>query len=297
VKPSRHSPVPILAAAILILLVVAFPAAAEEEVPLEISPCSDCHDNVPHFATNPHMGIAKEPSAEICASCHAGAMTHAESGEPEDVTVPTGMAAEKTCLTCHDPAGLGGAERRAHHDAEIACTTCHDIHGNESVDTVPTVSLLREKPIELCASCHPSQRGAFRRPFGHDLEDGAMTCVSCHSPHGGTRRASLEWGSLGSGPCADCHGEKVGPFVYEHVSGVAGDCMSCHEPHGSSNPNSLVRARVHQLCLECHTTVPAIETLGSQPPSFHDIRLPRYQNCTTCHVTVHGSNVSPALEK
>ena len=36
---------------------------------------------------------------------------------------------------------------------------------------------------------------------------------------------------------------------------------------------------------------------GSQPPSFHDLRSPRYQNCTTCHITVHGSNTSPLLLK
>jgi DmsE family decaheme c-type cytochrome len=97
-------------------------------------------------------------------------------------------------------------------------------------------------------------------------------------------------------PCFGCHAEKRGPFVFEHVTGVAGDCLSCHEPHGSSNPKELVRARVDRLCLECHSTLSA-ETLGSQPPSFHNLSLPRYQNCTTCHVAVHGSNLSPALLK
>jgi predicted CXXCH cytochrome family protein len=72
--------------------------------------------------------------------------------------------------------------------------------------------------------------------------------------------------------------------------------MSCHEPHGSTNPMALTRPRVDQLCLECHSLIEG-GTFGSQPPSFHDLRSPRYRNCTTCHVAVHGSNTSPMLLK
>jgi nitrate/TMAO reductase-like tetraheme cytochrome c subunit len=53
----------------------------------------------------------------------------------------------------------------------------------------------------------------------------------------------------------------------------------------------LTRNRVAQLCLECHSM--STGTLASQPPSFHDLRSPRYQNCTTCHLRIHGSNASP----
>jgi DmsE family decaheme c-type cytochrome len=123
-----------------------------------------------------------------------------------------------------------------------------------------------------------------------------MECASCHDPHGRRGDNALKRTRADELPCVSCHAEKRGPFVFSHVTGVAGDCMSCHEPHGSSNPKQLIRARVDQLCLECHSTLNA-STLGSQPPSFHNIRLPRYQNCTTCHVAVHGSNRSPALLK
>ena len=65
---------------------------------------------------------------------------------------------------------------------------------------------------------------------------------------------------------------------------------------GIATAFGLKRARVDQLCLECHSLFDGA-TLGSQPPSFHDLRSPRYQNCTTCHVMVHGSNASPLLLK
>ena len=123
-----------------------------------------------------------------------------------------------------------------------------------------------------------------------------MSCTSCHDPHGIARAGALKPTRGGELPCLSCHAEKRGPFVFNHVNGVAGDCLTCHESHGSSNPKRLIRARVDLLCLECHSPItPGV--LGSQPPSFHDLRVPRYRNCTTCHTAVHGSNRSPALLK
>lgn len=123
-----------------------------------------------------------------------------------------------------------------------------------------------------------------------------MTCVSCHDPHGTAIRPGLALTRAGEQPCLSCHAEKRGPFVFEHGSGSIAACQSCHEPHGSVNPHQLKRARVSQLCLECHSPISA-RTLGSQPPSFHNLLSPRYQNCTICHTAVHGSQISPALLK
>ncbi|HPS77687.1 MAG TPA: cytochrome c3 family protein, partial [Thermoanaerobaculaceae bacterium] len=105
---------------------------------------------------------------------------------------------------------------------------------------------------------------------------------------------SLLKGRAGEVVCLTCHTEKSGPFVFSHSSVVLGGCMGCHEPHGSANPRMLTRSRAAQVCLECHTSGAAAK-VGSQPPSFHDLRSPRYQNCTTCHTAVHGSNTSPTL--
>jgi DmsE family decaheme c-type cytochrome len=123
-----------------------------------------------------------------------------------------------------------------------------------------------------------------------------MDCASCHDPHGRPKGGALRRTRGDELPCLSCHAEKRGPFVFKHVSGVAGDCMSCHETHGSSNPKQLKRAQVSQLCLECHSPITG-GTLGSQPPSFHNVRLARFQNCTVCHVAIHGSNRSPTLLK
>jgi DmsE family decaheme c-type cytochrome len=123
-----------------------------------------------------------------------------------------------------------------------------------------------------------------------------MGCATCHEPHGLEARQNVRRTAAGEIACASCHQEKNGPFVFEHGAMAAGDCMSCHEPHGSANAHQLKRASAAQLCLECHSPT-THTTAGSQPPAFHNINFARFQNCTTCHVAVHGSHRSPQLLK
>jgi predicted CXXCH cytochrome family protein len=76
--------------------------------------------------------------------------------------------------------------------------------------------------------------------------------------------------------------------------------MACHEPHGSANPRLLTRDQTRTVCLECHANIGAPNPangnrIGNAPPSFHDLRNPRYQTCVLCHLKVHGSNVNSAF--
>jgi DmsE family decaheme c-type cytochrome len=99
--------------------------------------------------------------------------------------------------------------------------------------------------------------------------------------------------------CFKCHGDKRGPFVFEHAPVRLEGCTACHEPHGSANPRMLTRGEVRMVCLEYHSNTPpamtASKTLGGIPPAFHDLRNPRFRNCTMCHVKIHGSNVHEEL--
>jgi hypothetical protein len=55
----------------------------------------------------------------------------------------------------------------------------------------------------------------------------------------------------------------------------------------------LARSNVAQLCLECHSN---LATTGApNTPSFHNVTTARFQNCTTCHAKIHGSNTSPVF--
>lgn len=255
----------------------------------EPSPCADCHAGVAEqlSLTSHGMPGAGTPS---CRDCHGEGKAHMEEGDPALIKLPAGEKSEKACRSCHESEShLSFASGAVHAAADVFCGDCHSIHHSGNHE-----KLLSNAPNRLCASCHAAETASFKRPYGHRIESASVRCVSCHNPHGGRGERNLVTDRSGQGPCVTCHAEKRGPFVYPHVEGISGDCVSCHEPHGSTNVAALRRPRADQLCLECHSPITGGIT-GSQPPATHDVRYPKWRNCTVCHVAVHGSNSSPAL--
>jgi DmsE family decaheme c-type cytochrome len=102
-------------------------------------------------------------------------------------------------------------------------------------------------------------------------------------------------------PCLKCHSDKRGPFVFEHAPVRVEGCPTCHNPHGSTNPRLLARPAVFTMCLECHNSVMGFGLRGEGIPNpgagFHNIAEPRFQNCVTCHVRIHGSNADPLFRR
>ncbi len=300
-----------LAAAILLVGGVAAaqsptptPAAAPVRVSStqEAPKCADCHTElVQAFASNPHArvphGDKKPDPNDACTTCHGDGTKHMEAGgDASLIHTLKGVSGAQDCLTCHaNTPGPHDSFTTGFHSntAAVNCLTCHSVH-----KSVPkSEHLLAKAPGALCATCHANETASFQnKPYAHRLDRGGMTCLDCHGPHA-RRGEPVKMTVQGDLPCLNCHADLRGPFVFQHVSGSGGTCLSCHQPHGSNNPNMLQWARVDQLCLSCHSQTGGPKTYGSQPPSFHDLTLPRYRNCTTCHVAVHGSNVSPQLLK
>jgi DmsE family decaheme c-type cytochrome len=289
-----------------LLLLLSAPAAMAQGTATPAPPqkpeslCVNCHDQAKTFESNAHGRLQsccpKQAIDVTCANCHGDGTKHAEAlGDKALIKSLAGRAGSETCLTCHDRNDGRHAFRTGIHapTEAVNCLSCHSIHS--SYPKAP--SLLAKKQVDLCAACHSVQAASFRnQPYGHRVGRGGIECASCHDPHGRPGKQGLKRTRADELPCLNCHAEKKGPYVYAHVNTTAGDCMSCHQPHGSNYPHMLKRARVDQLCLECHSTLNA-GTLGSQPPAIHDTTLPRWRNCTTCHVAIHGSNRSPQLLK
>ena len=103
----------------------------------------------------------------------------------------------------------------------------------------------------------------------------------------------VDHASANEEPCLKCHAEYRGPFLFEHAAVRVDGCETCHSPHGSTNSRLLKRPVLFTICLECHTGAPGFGRQGdgipTQTPS-HNMADPRYHNCTTCHVRIHGSN-------
>jgi DmsE family decaheme c-type cytochrome len=296
--PSIKHRLIIAAISMLPLLGSAAMAAEPPAAPADQPPsCGDCHDQAKTFDTNVHaFGAGKKGALtnDVCTTCHGDGADHiANGGDKTKITVPRGLTgANDTCLMCHQKTTDTMSRRGGMHSnsAAVNCLSCHSIHNAKSDHLVATAQM------ELCGSCHTQAASLRNKPYGHKLDRGVMQCSTCHEPHGRPGKDSVRTTASGELACVGCHTDKRGPYVYRHGAVAAGDCSTCHEMHGSMNPKQLTRANVQQVCLECHSTIGSA-TFGSQPPSFHNVSTARYQNCTTCHAAIHGSNRDPQLLK
>ena len=273
--------------------------------------CKTCHPAVWNsFYKNPHfksVASGKEPPESTgCQGCHGPAGNHINNGGgKETIRAFSVLPAEQvldTCLRCHSQTLSRANIRSSQHTLNgMACTSCHSIHRSQS-----TRALLRKPQTALCEECHTDVRAQFAMPFKHRVEEGVISCTDCHNPHGSfaptwamaSRPRHVDQAMANEEPCLNCHADKRGPFVFEHLGVRVDGCETCHAPHGSPNSRLLLRPVVFTLCLECHNGGGNFGRNGNGIPtqsSAHNMADPRYQNCTACHVRIHGSNADSNL--
>jgi DmsE family decaheme c-type cytochrome len=268
--------------------------------------CQACHEDIFNgYVKSPHHAIDSEKwrgwEGRACEACHGPGQKHADSADASLIRNPAKLdpaAVDKICLTCHlnQPTQVGRLGS-GHMKDGVACTSCHKVHENGGKDLVARTATTINT---LCSSCHVSVWAQFQRPNHHKLPEGAMSCVDCHNPHGTTSTAMTTAFGANEPGCFRCHGDKRGPFSFEHEPVRFEGCQACHEVHGSANPRMLTRQEVRLVCLECHANLPTgnrTGTIGVVPPAFHDLRSPVFQNCTVCHQKVHGSYIDRNLLK
>ncbi len=271
--------------------------------------CQMCHEDIyRNFRKSAHTFVETDKrggwSEHGCESCHGPGGKHAGSASADDIKNPaklTAVETDKLCLSCHlNTAKHSERISSSHMKDAVACTSCHSMHSNGPAGLVPRAPT---QVNALCSSCHKDVAAQFAKPFRHKIPEAEMTCVDCHNPHGSNRKAMVQSAGANDVACTKCHGDKRGPFTFEHGPVRFEGCATCHEPHGSTNPRMLARQEVKSVCLECHANMPAVKTpaagspIGVVPPAFHDLRSPRYQNCTVCHQKIHGSYADRNLLK
>ncbi|MFQ5664009.1 MAG: DmsE family decaheme c-type cytochrome [Terriglobia bacterium] len=277
-------------------LSLAVPPAQESEY-VGGADCLVCHDIEQAFAKNPHYKTWKDESLPWsergCETCHGPGRAHIDAGGDPDrlfnFKKVSPQQISDRCLDCHlEQEGQANFLRNEHGLNTVACTDCHSIHS-------PGVHspLLKARSPALCYNCHGEVRVQFNKPFHHKVNEGLLSCTDCHQQHGGFERRQLRTSTGGDFACYECHADKQGPFVFEHPPVKVEGCAICHDVHGSVNPRLLKRSEVRFLCLECHSGSP--NAFGDSTPFFHDLRQAAWQNCTTCHVNIHGSNLSPVF--
>jgi len=269
--------------------------------------CADCH--VVH---DWDAGVTGASGDGRCLSCHESAQSHQDAATSAVQTISSSDASFRfretphstlSCANCHTLGelseqswdGRAGTERclgchgqshprffaSSHARAGLNCSSCHSVHAGDHVaEDFPDG--FAGRPSQKCIQCHQSAVTEFTFNEHHRLEEGAMECTSCHDPHEPSPRVRL--GGFKNNQCTECHVDKLGPFVFEHGTSLVVGCTSCHASHGSPNRFMLTFQSEGDLCFGCHV----------QMPGFHS-RFTSETMCTSCHFSIHGSNLDSAF--
>lgn len=173
--------------------------------------CESCHDTaIEHAKTN--ESTITVPSDSLCELCHAPSVSRpmdfpqiSYEEHWNNITTKGTYSLEDafgefdyTCLTCHDPMGVGLVIPQIPHSTE-GRSDCRSCHGIEGIKVFPEYHVHR--PNDVCQACH---KNSEIPQVPHNLE-GMEKCIMCHE------RNSIE------------------PFPENHTGRTDEGCLQCHE--------------------------------------------------------------------
>jgi len=183
--------------------------------------CTQCHN--PHAGRYPRF-VQPNPVA-ACESCHS---EEADIHKTQKVLHPP--AFEQGCSVCHTPHGGDQEHLLRAADTNTLCLTCHGpnakgekVAGSSDItifdgavrlsgDYLNQVYLLR---LDDKGLGHPEEK----HPVGGVLDPmdpqkvKLMTCLTCHTPHGGGLHLLVPVTDKSGSLCAQCHSKMQKPIV------------------------------------------------------------------------------------
>lgn len=267
-----------------------------EEYPLDKEgniQCATCH-SAHGVNTKPGMAdtiFLREPNinSRMCKRCHRN-----KKGGPKMGNHPIDAKLKEVPDKIVNNGGKLGT------DNTVICQTCHTPHGstNEHFLVIPN-SKGGLTHSQLCETCHTKKPALAeedsKRRFSHPVDvplieeaklpdkwdngkkpylsyDGRINCITCHTPHNGTKDNHLLQSTNENGKlCVTCHTSKktifntkhdIGKFNPEEENGAAekagekGTCFACHFMHKGNSFKMWARPvsgnKMEDLCFSCH---------------------------------------------
>jgi predicted CXXCH cytochrome family protein len=151
-----------------------------------------------------------------------------------------------------------------------------------------------------------------------DYQHGELTCISCHSMHGGDPKGMITEEKRGAAACVSCHptiGEDIPAHTKHAAQSTGSNCYSCHMPkitygllavhptHRIQNPDPS-RAWRHDMpeaCTLCHTNQTArwaadsMIALYGTPPLGPGLQDPAFQTAEGVRSLLAGDVVQRAI--
>jgi DmsE family decaheme c-type cytochrome len=207
---------------------------------------------------------------------------------------PGDFVGQEICATCHEEVSKGFGSNphtklaEMHGKTGVTCEGCHGagkahVDGGGDVTKIFNPAKATAKEVDAkCLSCHQGQHANFERT-AHGENN--VSCVSCHSIHGGEDKEQL---LKVAEPklCFQCHTDTKPqfnmPFHHKVEEGLM-KCSDCHDPHGTFDKKNLrASAQMDAVCVKCHT-----ETAG---PFVYEHDVVKTEGCTACHFPHGGPN-------
>ena len=208
-----------------------------------------------------------------CEACHGGARAHTADPRVHPSLVPV---APWLAVTDGTGAAKDGATAVNH-----ACARCHQV-------------LFSRYPFTWEGGRRDGEAGGshINSGEGRDFLLGgcasAMSCTSCHDPHGADSREKLQALATPAGnpTCTRCHAEladaaKLKAHAHHDPAGAGGSCVACHMPRKNMGLEGTL-TRYHRIG---SPTDPA-RVLGDRP-----------LECALCHADRTVGSLVEAMEK